>query len=390
MSNVLSEEKRQQILALGRLGWSLRHIQRATGVRRETAAAYLREGGVDVGPRGRRKVMASGEAPTEATLNAEPAKPAIEVTTDFGGENSPSRADVIGWAESRPASEVANNVETPAKPAIEVTADFDGARTESEASASVVKPNSAAEAAYCEGDGDQKEPASRGTDNPVQGTRKELDSRPGPTSSPTLSTCEEFREAIELGLSRGRNAMAIWQDLVSYNGFKGGYQSVKRFARKLRGAHVREACGIITTGPGEESQVDYGQGPMVRDSKTGKYRRTRLFVMTLGYSRKSVRLITFRSSTQTWAQLHEQAFRRLGGATKIVVLDNLREGVLTPDIYDPALNPVYRDLLTHYGAVAMPCRIKDPDRKAYVSYCTLLLFSNGEKLAAWILGPHDL
>jgi len=47
-------------------------------------------------------------------------------------------------------------------------------------------------------------------------------------------------------------------------------------------------------------------------------------------------------------------------------LDNLREGVLTPDIYDPVLNPLYRDLLAHYGAVAMPCRVRDPDRKGKV------------------------
>jgi len=102
---------------------------------------------------------------------------------------------------------------------------------------------------------------------------------------------------------------------------------------------------------------------MVRDPESRKYRRTRLFVMTLGCSRKSVRLLTFRSSAQVWAELHEQAFRRLGGATRIVVLDNLREGVLVPDIYDPALNPLCRDVLAHYGAVAMPCRIQDPDRK---------------------------
>jgi len=48
------------------------------------------------------------------------------------------------------------------------------------------------------------------------------------------------------------------------------------------------------------------------------------------------------------------------------VLDNLREGVLSPDIYDPSLNPLYRDVLAHYGAVAMPCRIQDPDRKGKV------------------------
>ena len=44
----------------------------------------------------------------------------------------------------------------------------------------------------------------------------------------------------------------------------------------------------------------------------------------------------------------------------------LKEGVLTPDIYDADLNPLYRDVLAHYGAVAMPCRIQDPDRKGKV------------------------
>lgn len=49
---------------------------------------------------------------------------------------------------------------------------------------------------------------------------------------------------------------------------------------------------------------------------------------------------------------------------------NLSEGVLKPDIYDPALNPLYRDMLAHYGVFALPCRVADPDRKAYASHCT--------------------
>src|SRR6059058_4328447 len=160
--------------------------------------------------------------------------------------------------------------------------------------------------------------------------------------------------------------MAIWQDLVTDHGFPHGYQTVKRFVRKLRGAMSPEAAGIICTAVGEEAQVDYGTGPLVRDPQSGKYRRTRLFVMTLGYSRKSVRLLVFRSSSRTWAELHEQAFRRLGGVVRTVVLDNLREGVLVPDVYDPTLNPLYRDVLAHYGAVAVPCRVRHPDRKGKV------------------------
>jgi transposase len=182
----------------------------------------------------------------------------------------------------------------------------------------------------------------------------------------SASACAMHRDAIELGLSRGRNAMAIWQDLVDARGFTGGYQSVKRFVRKLLGSPSKEACAVIETAPGEEAQVDYGTGPMARDPVNGKYRRMRLFVMTLGYSRKSIRLLVFQSSTQTWAELHEKAFRRLGGCTRVVVLDNLREGVLKPDIYDPTINPVYADMLRHYGVVAMPCRVADPDRKGKV------------------------
>jgi hypothetical protein len=127
-----------------------------------------------------------------------------------------------------------------------------------------------------------------------------------------------------------------------------------------------EAHAVIHTGPGEECQVDYGEGPLVRHPETGKYRRPRLFVFTLGYSRRCVRLLTWKSSSKIWAQLHEQAFRRIGGVPRVTVLDNLREGVLSPDIYDAALNPLYRDVLAHYGTVAMPCRVRDPDRKGKV------------------------
>jgi transposase len=194
------------------------------------------------------------------------------------------------------------------------------------------------------------------------------ESQPQPQPSPksSASICEPHREIIQAELTKGRNAKAIWQDLVDRSGFAGGYQSVKRFVRGLLGKPSPEACAVIETAPGEEAQVDYGSGPLVRDADSGKYRRTRLFVLTLGYSRKAVRLLVFRSSSQVWAELHEKAFRRLGGVTRMVVLDNLREGVLKPDIYDPTLNPLYRDALSHYGSVALPCRVGDPDRKGKV------------------------
>ena len=189
---------------------------------------------------------------------------------------------------------------------------------------------------------------------------------PRPGRAPSASACEPYRELVIEALRRGRNAMAIWEDLVDDHGFAARYASVRRFVRTLRGSSSPEARVVIVTAPGEEGQVDYGDGPMVRHPQTGKYRRTRLFVLTLGYSRKAVRLLVWQSSTQVWAELHERAFRRLGGTVRVIVLDNLKEGVLTPDIYDAALNPLYRDVLAHYGVVALPCRVGDPDRKGKV------------------------
>jgi transposase len=293
MGNVLSEDKKHQVVALGRLGWSLRRIEEATEVRRETASAYLKAAGIPVRGRGGRP-------------RVWPPKPATtpEVSTD-------SRS----------------------KPAI-----FEAVSTDSE----------------------QAKPATRAevsTDSaPV----------PRPSRAPSASACEPYRELIADALRLGRNAMAIWQDLVEDHGFTARYASVRRFVLTLRGASSPEARVVITTAPGEEGQVDYGDGPMVRHPQTGKYRRTRLFVLTLGYSRKAVRILVWQSSTQVWAELHERAFRRLGGTVRVIVLDNLKEGVLTPDIYDAALNPLYRDVLAHYGVVALPCRVGDPDRKGKV------------------------
>src|SRR5437879_883985 len=281
MANVLKDEKKQQIITLGRLGWSLRKIQEATRVRRETISAYLRGAGVEIWPPGRWRRESKAKPAIEVITGSDAAKPAIAWMPDFG----------VGVSGKEPEN-------------------------------------------------------SKGMGS--------------------ASACEPYREIIELGLSRDRNAMAIWQDLISDYGFQGGYQSVRRFAYKLRGAQVPQARAVILTAPGEEGQVDYGSGPMVREAPSSKYRRTRLFVLTLGYSRKAIRLLVFRSSTRIWAELHEKAFRRLGGAPRILVLDNLREGVLVPDVYDATLNPLYRDVLAHYGAVALPCRIQDPDRKGKV------------------------
>ena len=163
----MEDNKQQQVLALGRLGWSLRRIEQATTVRRETASAYLKAAGIPVRERGGRP-------------GVWPPKPATtpEVSTDPG----------------------------PSKPA-----------TTPEVST------------------DPRRPCP-------------------PGRAPTASACEPYRELIAEALGRGRNAMAIWQDLVDDHGFVARYASVRRFVVTLRGAAPAEARVVITTAPGRKAK----------------------------------------------------------------------------------------------------------------------------------------
>ncbi|MEK7387124.1 MAG: IS21 family transposase [candidate division NC10 bacterium] len=180
----------------------------------------------------------------------------------------------------------------------------------------------------------------------------------------STSACEPHRAWIEAQVQLGRNAVSIFQDLVEAHGFAHRYNAVKRFVARLR-ARVPERFDVLEFAPGEEAQVDYGQGAMTL-YKPGQYRRPYLFVMTLKYSGKSFRKTVWKTDQAIWARLHEQAWRAFGGCCRYVVLDNLKEGVIRPDIYAPELNPVYGAMLAHYGVVADPCRVADPNRKGTV------------------------
>ena len=166
ISNVLDETKQQQVIALGRLGWSLRRIEGATGVRRETVSVYLKAAGVAVRGRGGRPAQ---------------------------------------WPPPNPAT------------------------------TAVVSTDSVMPAVV--------------TGTPVVAT-----------PAPSASVCEPYRTLILDAIRRGRNATAIWQDLVDQHGFEGRYASVRRYVRRVRGGITPEPSGIIETAPGEEAQVTTAKG----------------------------------------------------------------------------------------------------------------------------------
>jgi transposase len=255
-----------------------------------------------------------------------------------------------GWSQRRIARELAVDRETVrryaprAKPATNPTAGSEEPKPASgeNPTAGFDTPSAAAES---------PKPATDAT-NPTAGFS------PGPPSQ-----CEPHRARIAAALERGLTAQRIHQDLCAEHDFRGSYESVKRFVRRM-GACLPLPFRRIECAPGEEMQVDFGQGAWIEAD--GKRRRPHLFRAVLSHSRKGYSEVVWRQDTEAFIRCCENAFRHFGGVTRTTVVDNLKAAVLDSDWFDPNLNPKLADFARHYGTVVLPTRPARPEHKGKV------------------------
>jgi transposase len=189
---------------------------------------------------------------------------------------------------------------------------------------------------------------------PTSGARR-------PASASSL--CEPWRAIIEAKLAQRLSAQRIYQDLVTEHGFPGKYPSVRRFVRRLV---PREELPYrrLECGPGEEAQVDFGQGAWVEEQ--GRRYRPHVFRIVLSYSRKAYSEVVRRQSTEAFLRCLENAWWHFGGVPERVVLDNLRAAVRRADWFDPELNPQVRSFGQHYGVTFLPTKPYTPRHKGKV------------------------
>jgi transposase len=189
--------------------------------------------------------------------------------------------------------------------------------------------------------------------------------------------CEPFRELILAQLDQRLSAQRIWQDLVTEHGFTGGYDSVKRFVRRL-GAATPLPFRRMECAPGEEAQVDFGTGAPVIGAD-GKRRKTHVFRIVLSHSRKGYSEATFTQTTDDFLQALENAFAHFGGVPQTLVIDNLKAAVAHPDWFDPVLTPKIQSFCRHYGTVILPTKPRMPRHKGKVEAGVKYVQSNGLK-----------
>jgi transposase len=180
---------------------------------------------------------------------------------------------------------------------------------------------------------------------------------------PSRSHAAPFHELIATKLATRLDAQRIFQDLRSEHDYLGSYDSVKRYIRHLRGVDP-EVFARIESAPGEEAQIDFGQGaPTLKD---GRYRRPWLFKMTLSFSRHSYEEVVWRQDVQPFLRCHENAFADFSGAPRILKIDNLKSGILDANLFEPIVHPLYAAFAQHYGCVVLPCKVGRPEHKGKV------------------------
>lgn len=190
------------------------------------------------------------------------------------------------------------------------------------------------------------------------------------------SQCAPWAAVIEQGLLAGLTAQRIYQDLVADHAFTGSYDAVKRFVRRL--AHRTEPpFRRMESVPGQELQVDFGQGAWV--VVEGKRRKTHLFRCVLSHSRKGYSEAVWRQTSESFIRCLENAFRHFGGVTATVVIDNLKAGVLQADWFDPQLNPKLEEFARYYGTVILPTQPAMPRHKGKVEAGVKYAQSNAVK-----------
>lgn len=145
-----------------------------------------------------------------------------------------------------------------------------------------------------------------------------------------------------------------------------GYNSFKVYVRsKFRQQQVASTVRL-SVAPGQQAQVDFGYAGLMVDPATGKRRKAWAFVLTLSYSRYRFVRFVFSQDAETWVDCHMRAFEFFGGVPASVICDNLKSGVLKPDLYDPVLNPLYRELEHHYDFAIDPAKVEHPQHKGRV------------------------
>ncbi len=155
-------------------------------------------------------------------------------------------------------------------------------------------------------------------------------------------------------ISVGYCAQSLYEELTGM-GYRGGYDTVRRFIKPLREEAAIEATVRFETPPGRQGQADWGQ---CWTYLAGKRSKVHLFVMSMGYSRRMFARGTFDEKLPSFIGCHIDAFDHFGGIPHEILYDNPKTLILSRDFEGSRIewNSTFWDFATYYGFRPRPHR----------------------------------
>ena len=118
---------------------------------------------------------------------------------------------------------------------------------------------------------------------------------------------------------------------------------------------------------GEELFVDYsGDKIPYICPQTDQCLEAEIFVAVLGASDRIYVEASRSQQLPCWIESNANAFEFNEGVTEMVVPDNLRSAITTPDRYEASINRTYQDFGRHYNTFIVPARSRKPKDKSKV------------------------
>jgi transposase len=184
----------------------------------------------------------------------------------------------------------------------------------------------------------------------------------------TWPEIEPHRERIKAWLGVV-TVSTIHQRLRDDLGLSVSESSVRRFiGANFAEETARDAVRVLRDTPpaGDEAQVDYGLLGRWLDPVTKRMRRVWGFMLVLTCSRLMFLRPVLTMDEASWVEAHVLGFEFFGGVPRRVIPDNLKTGVIKPDLYDPQINKSFGEFAVHYGCLIDPARVRKPRDKATV------------------------
>lgn len=158
------------------------------------------------------------------------------------------------------------------------------------------------------------------------------------------------------------SGVRVFEEILK-TGYSGGISILRDYLKGLRESR-REAFLRVTTLPGEEAQVDWGECGSISVGKTK--RRLSVFVMVLSFSRMLYLEFTLSQSIEAFLRCHVRAFRFFGGVPKRALYDNLKSVVLSRRGKEIRFNPKFIDFSGYYLFEPRACNVGSPHEKGKV------------------------